>query len=257
MVDAPGTAAPSFTGKVSAEHQRQGEWLRDAAEAFGDPSDVERLHDAVARFSALADEVSPEAFRVMAKQPGPPGDRELRNLMPREQQRAWDKFLGAESILHINLMSRLMFGSLRANGRPQSPAADLEWIHSRIWLHLKFDVDRNNTASGEGLKYWYVRVVDPIRLTTADAGQTAATAAQPKRARGSRVHGTNWREADMPLAQEMNQMLTSVPPIASNPWDAALRVSEKALGKGNGTSKAKRLHKLYSDTFRAGRDGKD
>jgi hypothetical protein len=59
--------------------------------------------------------------------------------------------------------------------------------------------------------------------------------------------GVNHEASDAPLIREMRELIVSGQ--AKSRWDAALAVSEKAKGDGNGESKAKRLHRRYSAAF--------
>jgi hypothetical protein len=73
--------------------------------------------------------------------------------------------------------------------------------------------------------------------------------------RRRKAPGLNYEAEDAPLVLEMREMIVSGQ--AKSRWAAALVVSQKAKGGGNGTSKAKRLLRRYLLAFSAERDGKD
>lgn len=83
-------------------------------------------------------------------------------------------------------------------------------------------------------------------------GADAPSAPSGKPLRASKPRGLDYAVSDAPLIREMEELLLTG--RASNPWQAALIVSEKAIGSGSGLSKAKRLRDRFQSRPATGRD---
>jgi hypothetical protein len=86
-------------------------------------------------------------------------------------------------------------------------------------------------------------------------GEQRGTRAEPRR----KPRGFDYRASDAPLVERMRGMVGRGE--AKDAWDAALQLAGSAAGHGEVESKAKRLHKRYSEHVRscsaAERDGTD
>ena len=73
-----------------------------------------------------------------------------------------------QEVLELDLLNRLRIGSLVALGSPGHAGADFEWIPTRSWFFLEPDPKGPNVVRGEGIVYFYVRVVDQMVLLKRD-----------------------------------------------------------------------------------------
>ncbi|HTW71155.1 MAG TPA: hypothetical protein VME47_14790 [Acetobacteraceae bacterium] len=281
---------PSFTGRVPDEWLSEGVWLFEAWEKFGPPEYVGKAHAAAEDFCRLMKSQAPRTYLA----PAPDGtyltiDRKaleeafdhagledefdeagLRRGPRADARRAMADYFDNRHGAECNVWFDLRHCTLRAFGSPQSPAARPEWIAAPAWQVLKPALfERRNFIQGGNVNFWNVAVVDPSRkpapvdLPRAFDSAGAASVSLPPKGGMARpkVRGVDYAAKDQPLIEEMHRMLTADPPEARNVWNAALAVSERADGQGNGISKAKRLQKRYSAqysaAFSAGHDGKD
>jgi len=80
----------------------------------------------------------------------------------------------------MDVQTRLHFGTLRAFGDPQHAGANPEWTPVRSWIHLHLDPSQHVVVRGEGVAYWYVKVIDPSQWRDEIASSQDAEAAVPK-----------------------------------------------------------------------------
>jgi hypothetical protein len=106
-------------------------------------------------------------------------------------------------------------------------------------------------GSAAGGVYLSVRVFTPLQWSQYSHDRARTPPAEPTKVKAIQKapRGLSYKQQGQPLIEEMRRMLTAIPPEAKGPWDAALVVSEKAVGGGTGDSKAKRLLALYSAAF--------
>ena len=90
----------------------------------------------------------------------------------------------------------------------------------------------------------------------AEANPTSPSARSTQRRsrQGKPILRTDYGKDDEPLLIAMRASLTSTPPTARNPWDAALKVAGQAKGIGAVESKAKRLTTAYKTKFTSEHD---
>ena len=114
---------------------------------------------------------------------------------------------------------------------------------------------RGTEASPE-FPLWHDLLIEAVGLRAAWIPRKAPPLEPIPESRPRRKGGLSYAEEDASLVQEMRLLVTSK--VERNPWQAALRVADKAAGKNTLLeNRAKRLLGKYSDAFRAERDGTD
>lgn len=231
-----------FNGPVSGEWTERGVYLSKAADLFGNSSLIAMRTEAAEKFLREKGQ-APEIFSYSSSLSGAARNRELCDRLTGEERQAWIRWCNARTALSLDLRTSLMFGTLRAFGDPGHAGAVPQWIPLRSWQFLHIDPDDNNTASGGGITYWFVRVVDP----------STTSSLKPSKRRG----GKDYAAQDQPLIKEMHRLLTITPPAVGGVWEATDSVADQAAGGGQRDSKRKRLMERYSEVFRTEHYGKD
>ena len=237
---------PAPRRTVPSELYGQGTWLSEAAEAFGDAADVEALRQARDTFATLREGQSPEGFELESNLTGGARDHELIERLHGEERTAWRWFRSRREWLRMRLMDRLrgMNGFLVASGEPLVPGADREWIPTQCWYHLRVDWDAGNVVRGEGLTYWYVRVLSyqeaQKALTTgsADADPTSPTTGRVRFSVNAALPIlTTWKVelkrsvAPVPTAEEVKKHLATL--FDKVPREAARLLRRQVWGKAD------------------------
>jgi hypothetical protein len=162
----------SFSGRVSSEWFDRGAWLSQAAETFADDHQIALYRQQVERFAELRDGETPQMFEVFSNVSGPLRKKELINcLVFQEEKDTFRLYLTFKDLLQMNLKNRLNSGSLVAFGARGAADADFIWIPPQAWFYLRFHFDEGNVVRGEGMTYWYVRVINPCTAIGAAASQ--------------------------------------------------------------------------------------
>jgi hypothetical protein len=180
-------AIKELSGKVTPDWLDRGVLLSKAAEAFGDLTFAGRCKAAAEKFASLRGGETPEIFSWSSCLSGAERDRELRAKLAGEQRLVWREYRACQDALRRDLWFKLAWGgTLLAFGDPGHPGAEAQWIPERTWVHLKIDWDEKDIARGEGIAYWYVRVVDPSRFVQSE-GRSAEAAEPPEVAASKQV----------------------------------------------------------------------
>jgi hypothetical protein len=151
-----------FSGKVTPDWIERGVFLSKAALRCGNPIFAVPARAAAERFKELRDGETTEMFEGSSLLSGAARDRELLNLLHGEEKQAWLDYYtnrnAAERALWFDLGWN---GALRAFGANEIPSREPEWIPVQAWYWLHPDPAKKDVVSGEGMKYYYVRVVEP------------------------------------------------------------------------------------------------
>ena len=154
----PSVADPP-SGKVPPEWQKRGTWLSKAWETHGTPSHVEQARRAERRYSELCEGETPE-MHLMCSRVEFPQWRKARRSPHDEVRAAWREYCINREAAEMAVDRQLLFGSLSAFGAPRHRGADPEWIPTQAWYGLHRDLDQHDVVRGEGIVYFYVRVID-------------------------------------------------------------------------------------------------
>jgi hypothetical protein len=151
-----------FSGKVTPDWIKRGVFLSRAALHFGNPGFVNRARAAAERFKELRDGETTEMFEGSSLLSGKARDKELLDRLYGDQKKAWLDYYtnrdAAEQALWFDLAWE---GRFLAFGANETPNKELEWIPVQAWYWLHPDPAKKDVVSGEGIKFYYVRVVDP------------------------------------------------------------------------------------------------
>jgi hypothetical protein len=151
-----------FSGKVTPDWIERGVFLSKAALHFGNPGFVNSARAAAERFKELRDGETTEMFEASSRLWGAARDQELLTLLHGDQKKAWLDYYTNCDAAERDLWFKLEWGeTLLAFGANGTPNKEPEWIPAQTWFWLYTDPAKNNVVSGEGMKYYYVCVVDP------------------------------------------------------------------------------------------------
>ena len=215
-------------GKVLPEWQKRGFWLSKAWETFGTPSHVERASQAAKQFTELREGEAPEIYLLCSGIEFPQWRKAPRSPHA-EVQAAWLEYCINREAAEMDVDRQLHFGSLFGFGAPRHSGADPEWIPTQAWYGLKRRLDHHDVVRGDGIVYFYVRVI---------AAEQWLLAAEASTKKGRRP-GKDYREADRPIVDQIKAGMEDG--IYKNITDGARNLAQKAAGSGDAASKVKRL----------------
>ena len=153
--------AAVLTGKVTPDWIERGVFLSQAALQLGSPIFAEPARAAAKRFAELRDGETTEMFEDSSQLSGEARNKELLARLYGDEKEAYlHYYINRNSAARDVLFNLGWDGTFLAFGANGAPNKELEWIPVQAWYWLHPDPAKKDVVSGEGMKYYYVRVVD-------------------------------------------------------------------------------------------------
>lgn len=156
--------AEIFSGNVTPEWINRGVYLSRAALEFGNPIFGVPAREAAERFAELRDGETTEMFEASSQLSGEARNKELLARLVGDEKEAYlHYYINRNSAARSVWFNLGWDGTLLAFGANGAPNKELEWIPMQAWYWLHPDPAKKDVVGGEGMTYYYVRVVDPRR----------------------------------------------------------------------------------------------